>query len=307
MTDHKRITGQKAIDILQCIPRDLINYMREGLTAFHDDGSEVYNLDNPDTGPGWVDHLQANRRHTVNEMRMARGGASATVREFPDGWYGLSFSADETLEKVKGLYFQLKDIEALLGNKKAAPEQQPEGYTPQAGSVADFVKGAQWHEIEVSVPLDDRESVRIEIINTGAQRFFSWEQLGMKNKNRSKKFTKAQTLMRDFARYTGRFSQEDLRDMETTTKPENLSKDISDLRKALKGCFGIEDGAQGGPIRHGNTNTGYVTAFQVKELGGDKDVGASVTLTEPQQQWLREQTEATRKTSTGSKKREGSE
>jgi hypothetical protein len=123
MTTHtKTITGKEAIKILQCKPINLINYMRDGLTAFHKGGARVYDLDSPDDGPGWAEHLQATRRHAINEMRMARGGESATVPEFPDGWRGMSFTADETLEEVKGLYFRLDDIDAIREHLENTPE-----------------------------------------------------------------------------------------------------------------------------------------------------------------------------------------
>jgi len=121
----KFITGQKVIEALNCSPEDVVILMHRGrLVALHNGRRRVYDTDDPDNhGPGAEVHLAARRGYAIHQARCARTGETNTAPIHPPGWYGISYSADESGDQVKELYFRPKDIEALKPHEK--PKQRP--------------------------------------------------------------------------------------------------------------------------------------------------------------------------------------
>ena len=111
---NKIILGSEAMEMLFCAPHGLLEYMSDGLDGYSENKMLIYNIDNPEKGPGMKAHISAYRKHAVNEMRVSRGGKGSNISRFPPGWHGLSFSSEGALDAVKKIYFRLADIQDII-------------------------------------------------------------------------------------------------------------------------------------------------------------------------------------------------
>lgn len=128
---EKKIPYSQAIQILDCLPSDIADYMRQGkLTGYTESGRKIFNtdiLDNIDgetLDPPLSKRILQERQYAVHLMSLARGqGGLGDISEYTDGWEGMSLSipkdkkaASEFIEEINGLYFLEKECFYIKNN-----------------------------------------------------------------------------------------------------------------------------------------------------------------------------------------------